>query len=120
LLQVPQATCRIRSPARLSPFVAASVNGGVLDGTLEGALSIPGTSVSLNGGSGVTWMYTRGLDVGAQLYTLGSLHLTGSVGWLRATWRGVDEAAMVANPAGGLRLKSVTNDSVAFKLGIGF
>ncbi len=114
------ATAALQLPTRLSPFIAANINGGILDGTLEGALSIPGTTVSINGGSGVTWMYTRGLDFGAQLYTWGSLHLTGSVGWLRATWRGVDQAAMAANPAGGLQLKSVTNDSVAFKLGIGF
>ena len=114
------ATAALQFPARFSPFVAGSVNGGVLDGSLEGALSIPGTSVAISGASGVTWMYTRGLDVGAQLYMLGSLHLTGSVGWLRATWRGVDQIAMASNPAGGLQLTSVTNDSVAFKLGIGF
>ena len=54
------------------------------------------------------------------LYALGSLHLTASVGWVRATWHAPDTAATVAAQSSSLRFKDVTNDSVITKIGLGF
>ena len=42
-----------------------------------------------------------------------------AIGWARPTWMGVDYPAMKADPAGGMRFKDITNDTVTFKLGIG-
>ncbi len=107
----------LQLPLRLAPFIQGNLAAGVLQGSLDGALSIPGTSVSLSGTSGATWIYTRGADVGVHLYAIGSLHLTASVGWVRSTWHAPDT---VAAEAGSLRFKDVTNDSLITKLGIGF
>ena len=110
----------LQYPARLAPFIQGNIAGGVLAGSLDSALSIPGTSVSISGGTGATWIYTRGADIGVHLYALGSLHLSASVGWVRATWHAPDTAAMVAAQSATLRFKDVTNDSLITKLGIGF
>ncbi len=110
----------LQLPLRLAPFIQANLAGGVLEGNLDGALSIPGTSVSISSGTGATWIWTRGADVGVHLYVLGSLHLTASVGWVRSTWRAPDTAATVAAQSASLRFKDVTSDSLITKLGIGF
>ncbi len=110
----------LQFPLRLAPFIQANLAGGVLAGSLDGALSIPGTSVSLTGGTGATWIYTRGADLGVHLYAIGSLHLTASVGWVRSTWHAPDTAATVDAQSSTLRFKDVTNDSLITKLGIGF
>jgi hypothetical protein len=110
----------LQFPIRLAPYIQANLAGGVLAGNLDGAVAIPGTSLSISGGTAATWIYTRGADVGVHLYALGSLHLTASVGWVRATWRAPDTAATVAAQSASLRFKDVTNDSVITKLGIGF
>ena len=110
----------LQIPIRLAPFIQGNLAGGVLDGNLDGALAIPGTSLSINGGTAATWIYTRGADVGVHLYALGSLHLTASVGWVRATWHAPDSAATLAAQSASLRFKDVTNDSVITKLGLGF
>jgi len=110
----------LQFPIRLAPFIQASLAGGVLAGNLDGSLAIPGTSLSISGGTAATWIYTRGADVGVHLYMLGSLHLTASVGWVRATWHAPDTAATLAAQSTSLRFKDVTNDSVITKLGLGF
>lgn len=110
----------LQIPLRLAPFIQGNLAGGVLTGNLDGALSIPGTSLSVSSGTGATWIYTRGADVGVHLYALGSLHATASVGWVRATWHAPDTAATLAAQSASLRFKDVTNDSVITKLGIGF
>jgi hypothetical protein len=110
----------LQFPIRLAPFIQANLAGGVLAGNLDGALAIPGTSLSISGGTAATWIYTRGADVGVHLYALGSLHLTASVGWVRATWHAPDTAATVAAHSASLRFKDVTNDSVITKIGLGF
>jgi hypothetical protein len=110
----------LQFPIRLAPYIQANLAGGVLAGNLDGAVAIPGTSLSINGGTAATWIYTRGADVGVHLYALGSLHLTASVGWVRATWHAPDTASTVAAQSASLRFKDVTNDSVITKLGLGF
>jgi hypothetical protein len=117
----------LQFPIRLAPYIQANLAGGVLAGNLDGSLAIPGTSLSIFerdsrtlGGSAATWIYTRGADVGVHLYALGSLHLTASVGWVRATWHAPDTAATVAAQSASLRFKDVTNDSVITKIGLGF
>ena len=110
----------LQFPIRLAPYIQANLAGGVLAGNLDGALAIPGTSLSITGGTAATWIYTRGADIGVHLYALGSLHLTASVGWVRATWHAPDTAATVASQSASLRFKDVTNDSVITKLGVGF
>ena len=110
----------LQFPIRLAPYIQANLAGGVLAGNLDGAVAIPGTSLSISGGTAATWIYTRGADVGVHLYALGSLHLTASVGWVRATWHAPDTAATVAAQSASLRFKDVTNDSLITKLGIGF
>jgi hypothetical protein len=113
-------TLGLQYPGRLTPFVEGRLTGGVLAGTLDGALPMSGGSVSAGGTSAATWIYGRGVDVGVELYTIGRLYLTGAVGWLRTTWRGVDTAALAADPTGGYQLKDLTDDSFTFKLGVGF
>jgi hypothetical protein len=110
----------LQIPLRLAPFIQGNLAGGVLTGNLDGALSIPGTSLSITGGTGATWIYTRGADIGVHLYALGSLHVTASVGWVRATWHAPDTAATLAAQSTSLRFKDVTNDSVITKIGLGF
>jgi hypothetical protein len=110
----------LQFPIRLAPYIQANLAGGVLAGNLDGSLAIPGTSLSISGGTAATWIYTRGADVGVHLYALGSLHLTASVGWVRATWHAPDTAATVAAQSASLRFKDVTNDSVITKIGLGF
>lgn len=110
----------LQIPMRLAPFIQGNLAGGVLTGNLDGSLAIPGTSLSINGGSAATWIYTRGADVGVHLYVFGGLHLTGSIGWVRTTWHAPDTAATIAAQSVSLRFKDVTNDSLMTKLGIGF
>ena len=110
----------LQFPIRLAPYIQANLAGGVLAGNLDGSLAIPGTSLSITGGTAATWIYTRGADIGVHLYALGSLHLTASVGWVRATWHAPDTASTVAARLTSLRFKDVTNDSVITKLGVGF
>ena len=105
-------------PAPITPFIDARLVAGVLGGTLDGPVAVSGTSVILSS-SAATWIYGRGIDVGADVYVIGRAYLSASVGWLRTTWGGVDYAAMIQNPAGGIRWKDLTDNSFTFKLGLG-
>jgi hypothetical protein len=109
----------LQYPARITPFVEGNLSGGLLEGSLDSAIAIPGTSLSISGGSAVTWIYGRGVDVGAELYTVGRLYVSGAIGWLRTTWRGPDVAAMAEAPAAGFVFRDYTADSVTVKLGLG-
>jgi hypothetical protein len=112
-------TAGLQYPARITPFVQGGAAAGILAGAADGAITVPGTSVSIAGASAATLMWDRGVDVGADLYTVGRLFLSVSVGWLRTSWRGPDLAAMAAAPAAGLRLKDVQTDSMSVKVGVG-
>ena len=110
----------IQYPARITPFIEGQLSGGILSGATNGAIAVPGTGVAISGASAATWIYGRGIDVGAELYTIGRIYVSGSIGWLRTTWRGVDTVAMAQAPTAGVRFKDMTGDSLTFKLGLGF
>ena len=106
-------------PARVTPFVEGRLVGGVLGGTLDGPIAVPGTSVTLSGSSAATWIYGRGIDVGADLFVIGRAYVSASMGWLRTTWGGVNYAATMQDPSGGIRFKDLTADSFTLKVGLG-
>jgi hypothetical protein len=106
-------------PARVTPFIEARLVGGIMAGKQSGIVTVPGTSVSISGTSATTWIVGRGVDFGAELFTLGRAYFSASIGWLRTTWGGVDYAAMMRDPTGALRLKNFSNDSFTLKVGIG-
>jgi hypothetical protein len=112
-------TAGFQYPARVTPFVEGRLVGGVMAGSQDGVVTVPGTSVSISGTSAATWITGRGLDFGAELFTLGRAYFSASIGWLRTTWGGVDYAAMMRDPSGGLRLKNLSNDSFTLKVGVG-
>jgi hypothetical protein len=107
-------------PGRITPFVEGRLAGGVLAGSLDGSVAIPGTTVSVSGVSTATWMVARGIDAGVDVYTFGRTYLTASLGWVRTTWGEADYEAMLANLSAGLQFRDVTHDSFLFKLGLGF
>jgi len=113
-------TAGLQIPARISPFIEGRLFGGLLGGSVDQPITIPGTSMAIPGTSAATWIYGRGVDVGLDLYAIGPVYVTAAVGWLRTTWRGVDYAAMTANPSAGIQTKDLTADGYTLKLGLGF
>lgn len=110
----------VQIPGRVTPFFEGRLAAGILGGTLDGALTIPGTTATVSGVSAATWMYARGLDAGVELYALGPSYVSLGLGWIRTTWGSASYDAMVASRGGaGLSFKDVTHDSFLFKLGVG-
>jgi len=110
----------VQIPGRVTPFFEGRLAAGVLGGTLDGALTIPGTTATVSGVSAATWMYARGLDAGVELYALGPTYVSLGLGWIRTTWGSASYDAMVASRGGaGLTFKDVTHDSFFFKIGVG-
>ena len=105
--------------ARVTPFLAGRLFGGVLGGRLDGPIAVPGTTVTLIGTSAVTWLYGGGLDLGANVFALGSSHVSLALGWVHTTWGGVDYVGALATPSIGVRFKDLTEDSFTLKIGIG-
>jgi hypothetical protein len=105
--------------ARVTPFLAGRLFGGVLGGRLDGPITLPGTTVTLIGTSAVTWLYGGGLDLGANVFALGRSHLSLALGWVHTTWGGVDYVGALATPSIGVRFKNLTEDSLTIKLGLG-
>jgi hypothetical protein len=109
----------IQLPGRVTPFFEGRLDGGVLGGTLDGSVTIPGTTISASGVSAATWMVAYGLDAGMDVYALGRGYISLSLGWLRTTWGGADYDAMLAEAGTSVKLRDVTHDSFLFKIGIG-
>jgi hypothetical protein len=109
----------LQLPGRVTPFFEGRLDAGVLAGSLDGTLTIPGTTTTVSGVSAATYLYARGLDAGVEVYALGRAYLSLSLGWLRTTWGSAEYEAMIANQSAGLRFKNVTHDSLLFKLGLG-
>jgi hypothetical protein len=110
----------LQLPGRITPFVEGRFAAGILGGTLEGSLTIPGTAVSLLGVSAATWLYARGANAGVEIYTFGRGYVSLGAGWVRTTWGSATYEAMVTNMGGsGLRFVNVNHDSFLFKVGLG-
>jgi hypothetical protein len=109
------ANAGVQLPGRITPFVEARLAAGVMGGTIEDSLKIPGTTVSASGVSAATWMWATGVDAGAEFYVFGRTYISAAIGWIRSTWRGADYDAT----GSGLSFKDVKNDSLMFKLGFG-
>jgi hypothetical protein len=104
-------------PARVTPFVEGHLSGGILSGRVDGAVTVGETT--LNGASGTTWLYGRGVSVGAEAYVSGRMYVSGSLGWMRATWGAPDVTAGLQNPQAPARLVDVTSDSLLWRVGLG-
>jgi hypothetical protein len=109
----------LQLPGRVTPFIEGRLDAGILAGSLDGATTIAGTSGTVSGVSAATYLYARGVDVGAEIYTLGRAYVSLSLGWLQTTWGSADYQAMLASTSKGLTLKDVTHDSFLFKVGLG-
>ena len=108
-------------PGRVTPFIEGHLRGGFMGATLDRPINVG--SVRIENASGTTWMYTRGLDAGAEFYVVGRLYLSGALGWTRATWGSPDTRSLGTGEASGssgeLRFIDVTSDSLMWKLGVG-
>lgn len=104
----------LRIPRRISPFVEGRIAGGVLAPRVDGAFMIPGTPISVNGATGATWMVTRGIDLGLEVYTFKRGFISASVGWARTTWRTAD-----FDVQDKVTFKNVSHDAFLFKIGLG-
>jgi len=104
----------LQLPGRITPFVEGRLAVGVMAGTLDQDVTVPGTTVSVSGASAATWLYTRGIDAGAEVYTFGRAYVSTSLGWVRSTWRGADYST-----DSGVTFKDVGHDSYVVKLGLG-
>jgi hypothetical protein len=110
----------VQIPGRVTPFLEGRLAAGVLGGSLDGPLMIPGTTVTVSGVSAATWMYARGVDAGAELYALGRAYLSLGLGWVRTSWGSANYDAMVASMGGsGIKFESVNHDSFFIKAGLG-
>jgi hypothetical protein len=101
-------------PGRITPFIEARIAAGVLGGTVEDTVQIPGTSVTATGLSAATWMWAGGVDVGAEFYVFGRSYISAAIGWIHSNYRGAD-----FNGMSGVAFKDVSNDSLLFKIGFG-
>jgi hypothetical protein len=105
----------VQLPGRVTPFLEGHLDAGVLAGRLDGAVVIPGTTVSVDGASAATWIYGRGIDGGVEVYALGRSYVTASLGWIRTTWGSAD----LNDTSSGIEFRDVTHDSYLLKLGLG-
>lgn len=110
------ASAGVQLPGRITPFIEGRLAAGVLAGTLNDALMIPGTTIEASGLSVATWLWAGGVDVGAEFYTFGRSYLSAAIGWIRTGWRGAD----YSQETGLLEFKDVTHNSFMFKVGFGF
>jgi hypothetical protein len=104
-------------PGRVTPFVEGHLAGGFMSASVDHPIAFNG--VQIDDVSGTTWLYGRGLDAGVEVYALGRAYVSGSIGWMRATWGSPDTRALVAGTSNEIRFVDVTSDSLMWKLGIG-
>lgn len=105
-------------PARITPFVEAHAAGGFMTATLDRPVNVGGLTV--DNASGTTWLVTRGLDAGAEMYVFHRAYLSVSLGWLRSSWASPDFNPYAPPTATqNLRITTVTADSFLWKVGLG-
>lgn len=51
-------------------------------------------------------MYVRGLDFGAEIYAVGRLYVSVSIGWQRSTWHGLDVPTVATSSLAGCSPKT--------------
>src|SRR5439155_1757035 len=73
-------TAGVQYPARVTPFLEGRFVGGVLEGQLDGALTVGETTY--RGNSATTWIYGGGLETGVEVYLLRRLYLSAALGWM--------------------------------------
>lgn len=112
------ASAGVQYPARVTPFVEGHAAGGFMTATLDHPVTFG--AVTVRNASGTTWLVTRGLDAGGELYVYGRAYLSFSLGWMRSTWASPDYNPY-APPAANqnLRIVTVTADSLLWKVGLG-
>jgi hypothetical protein len=105
----------LQIPRRVTPFIEGRIAGGIIQTRSNGAMLIPGTPIMVNGGSGSSFLLTRGVDVGVELYTFGHNYVSAAIGVQRTSWQvtGFDIRDTMVS-------KRVSYDSFLFKIGIGF
>jgi hypothetical protein len=104
-------------PGRVTPFVEGHLAGGFMAASIDHPITVNG--VRVDNASGTTWLVGRGLDAGVEVYALGRAYVSGSIGWMRATWGSPDTRAIVAGTSTEIHFVDVTSDSLLWKLGIG-
>src|SRR3569623_140568 len=107
----------VQYPARVTPFVEGHAAGGFMTAKLDRPVMI-GT-VTVRDASGTTWLVTRGLDAGAEMYVFGRAYLSFSLGWMRSTWASPDYNPNAPAANQNLRITTVTADSMLRKVGLG-
>lgn len=117
LLLGVNAGVQIPIAGRITPFVEGRLAGGALSGHTEGPINVGGVTVTQ--ASATTYLYTFGLDAGAEVYVLGRGYLSLSLGWLHTTWRGATDAAPPGASASNIALTDITHDSFVLKAGVG-
>jgi hypothetical protein len=114
------ANAGFQLPGRVTPFVEGRAAAGVLGGTLDGSVTVPGTSLVVSDASAVTWMYATGIDAGTELYFAGRAYVSFGIGWIRTTWGSATYDSMSSGIDGtGLRFQNVRHDSLLLKAGLG-
>jgi hypothetical protein len=109
----------VQFPARITPFVEGRAAAGALGATLDGTVTIPGSTETVSNVSAVTWMYATGIDAGAEIYVVGPAYVSLGIGWVRTTWGAARYNATVASAGGSLKFENVSHDSLLLKAGLG-
>jgi hypothetical protein len=109
----------LQYPARVTPFVEGRAAAGALGGTLDGTVTIPGSTATVSDVSAVTWMYATGLDAGAEVYFAGRAYVSLGLGWVRTTWGAARYDSTAASAGSSLKLENVQHDSLLLKAGLG-
>jgi molybdopterin-binding protein len=107
----------VQLPGRVTPFVEGHLAGGALHGQTDGPITVDGVVVT--SAAATTYLYTFGLDAGAEVYAVGRSYLSLSLGWLHTTWRGATDAAPPGASAPDIALTDIAHDALLFKAGVG-
>ena len=101
------AVAGVQYPWRVTPF---------LDGRFAAGL----VGASYLGQSAVSYIYVGGIEAGADVYFAGRFYLTAALGWAHPVYSGIDVDYVKAHPTLDPMCKSFSNDTLTFKVGLGF
>lgn len=96
----------VQYPWWITPFLEGRFAAGLVGGRYEGA-------------GVVSWIYTGGIEGGAEIYLVKRFYLTAAVGWAHPVWSGIDTEFVRANPGIAPRRKDFASDTVTFRVGLG-